>query len=301
MAGGCAAIRQGRVMSGPPTWRNLIEVHPAADLFPTMSQGEMEELAADIRVNGQRVGVTLWTPDTLEDILARQTRKKSQREPQKVFLLDGRNRLTALEMAYEAEVAEGAYDDDDDTGVDGVIRAALETDPRDGRDQSTATLLYSDDVDPHAYVVSANIRRRHLTAEQEREIIARLLKANPERSDRATARLVGTSPSTVGAIRREGEESGGVSKLDTRTDTTGRQQPARKPRPEPNSPKLNANAIKMPTQPQPAQHAKSEAAPGLPARDLLDDIESVEWQVEALMRAWDAAGPEARQQFLQWI
>src|SRR4051812_37145605 len=163
MAGGCAAIRQGRVMSGPPTWRNLIEVHPAADLFPTMSQGEMEELAADIRVNGQRVGVTLWTPDTLEDILARQTRKKSQREPQKVFLLDGRNRLTALEMAYEAEVAEGARDNvciDDEQGVDGVISAALDTDPRHCEPNS-ATLLYGD-VDPYAYVVSANIRRRHL-------------------------------------------------------------------------------------------------------------------------------------------
>src|SRR4051794_5993850 len=228
MAGGCAAIRQGRVMSGPPTWRNLIEVHPAADLFPTMSQGEMEELAADIRVNGQRVGVTLWTPDTLEDILARQTRKKSQREPQKVFLLDGRNRLTALEMAYEAEVAEGAYDDDDDTGVDGVIRAALETDPRDGRDQSTATLLYSDDVDPHAYVVSANIRRRHLTAEQKREIIARLLKANPERSDRATAQIANVDHKTVADVRAQVVATGEIPQLNKTVGADGKARPARK-------------------------------------------------------------------------
>ena len=33
--------------------------------------------------------------------------------------------------------------------------------------------------DPAAYVTSANVRRRHLTAEQKRELIAKLLKANP--------------------------------------------------------------------------------------------------------------------------
>ena len=42
-------------------------------------------------------------------------------------------------------------------------------------------------TDPYTYVISANIRRRHLTAEQKRELIAKLIKATPEKSDRAIA------------------------------------------------------------------------------------------------------------------
>src|SRR4051812_27568135 len=205
-AGPAAAPRcsQGdRTMTDPTTWRDRIEVHPAADMFPMMSDAELNDLAADVKANGQRVGVTLWTPETLEDICARRERKKS-RKPQKVYLLDGRNRLTALEMAYEDEIAEAERDNvciDDEYGVDGVISAALDTDPR-LREPNSATLLYGD-VDPYAYVVSANIRRRHLKAEQKRGIVAELLKANPERSDRATAKIANVDNKTVANVRTE--------------------------------------------------------------------------------------------------
>jgi ParB-like chromosome segregation protein Spo0J len=36
-----------------------------------------------------------------------------------------------------------------------------------------------------AYVLSQNLHRRHLTAEQKRDVIAELLKADPTKSDRA--------------------------------------------------------------------------------------------------------------------
>jgi hypothetical protein len=85
--------------------------------------------------------------------------------------------------------------------------------------------------DPVAYVISKNIHRRHLTAKKRREIIAALIKAKPEQSDRQVAETVKASPTTVGTVRAELEEAGDVSKLDTRTDTTGRQQPATKPGP----------------------------------------------------------------------
>lgn len=42
-------------------------------------------------------------------------------------------------------------------------------------------------------------------------------------------------------------------------------------------------------------------APQPPARDPLNDTETVERQVDALMRAWNAAGPEARERFLDRI
>jgi hypothetical protein len=84
--------------------------------------------------------------------------------------------------------------------------------------------------DPVGYVISANIHRRHLTAEQKRDLIAKLLKAKPERSDRQIAKQTKTSPTTVGTSRKKVEATGDVSKLDTRTDTRGRQQPSTKPK-----------------------------------------------------------------------
>jgi hypothetical protein len=42
--------------------------------------------------------------------------------------------------------------------------------------------------DPYAFVISANIRRRHLTAEQKRDLIAKVLKAQPRKSNRQIAK-----------------------------------------------------------------------------------------------------------------
>jgi hypothetical protein len=83
-------------------------------------------------------------------------------------------------------------------------------------------------VDPVDYVVGANLHRRHLTAEQKREIIAKLLKAQPEKSDRQIAETAKVSHHTVGAVRAKMEASGDVGKLPTRKDTKGRAQPAKK-------------------------------------------------------------------------
>jgi chaperonin cofactor prefoldin len=82
--------------------------------------------------------------------------------------------------------------------------------------------------DPVTWVISANIHRRHLTAEQKRELIARLLKADPEKSDRQIAGTVKASPTFVGKVRAEKEATGDVSTVDTRVDTKGRKQPAKK-------------------------------------------------------------------------
>src|SRR5262249_48331951 len=51
-------------------------------------------------------------------------------------------------------------------------------------------------TDPVAYVISANIKRRHLTTEQKRELIAKLIKAQPEKSSRQVAKVVGVSHTT---------------------------------------------------------------------------------------------------------
>jgi hypothetical protein len=82
--------------------------------------------------------------------------------------------------------------------------------------------------DPAAYVVSMNVARRHLTQEQKRELIAKLLEANPDRSDRRIAATTKTDHKTVGKVRRAKEARGEIPHVETKTDTTGRQQPSKR-------------------------------------------------------------------------
>lgn len=74
-----------------------------------------------------------------------------------------------------------------------------------------------------------NLHRRHLTGEQKRAALAASIKADPELSDRQHADRVGTSHPTASAVRRDLQAAGDVEKLATRTDSTGRQQPATRP------------------------------------------------------------------------
>jgi hypothetical protein len=164
-----------------------------------MSPDELRELGEDIVTNGVTSPIALWRADPKSPL----------------YLLDGRNRLDAIEMVTGRPVEVGAPSimAGEFLAIDGVTEL-------DGRK-----------VDPWAYAVSANIHRRHLTAEQKREVMAALIKAQPEKPDLQIAKAVKVSPTTVGTVRREMEAKGDVSKLETRTDTKGRQQPARKARP----------------------------------------------------------------------
>ena len=40
-------------------WRDLIQVHPAAKLFPLMSPEELQALGEDIRTNGLKMPIAL--------------------------------------------------------------------------------------------------------------------------------------------------------------------------------------------------------------------------------------------------
>ena len=79
--------------------------------------------------------------------------------------------------------------------------------------------------DPAAFVISANIHRRHLSAKQKSELIAKLLKANPEKSDRQIGNLIGADHKTVGAVRHEKEVTGEIPQLE---ETVGADGKARK-------------------------------------------------------------------------
>jgi hypothetical protein len=79
------------------------------------------------------------------------------------------------------------------------------------------------------YVHSRNVARRHLTpAEQEAQIRQKLTE-DPTRADRVIAREVGASPTTVGKKRREMEDAGQLSSVDSSVGADRKRRP-RKPR-----------------------------------------------------------------------
>lgn len=84
------------------------------------------------------------------------------------------------------------------------------------------------DEEKRTHARKLNMARRHLNAEQRRELIREQLRETPEKSDRQIARDLGVHQSTVGTQRKELEECGQVSKLDTSTGADGKQYP-RKP------------------------------------------------------------------------
>jgi hypothetical protein len=201
------------------SWRDVLPVHPAAELFPPMPPDELKALGQDIKETYQ-----LAQPIALLV------------EGKTCQLVDGRNRLDAMEqVGIEFEIRRDCRG-----------RWGLDVDGIESPDP--VILLHRDEVLP--YVVSANLHRRHLTTEKKREIVAALLKAKPERSNNATAKIAKVDDKTVGAVRAEMERRSEIPNVSTRTDSKGREQPASKPRklttkpPPVTKPSADAQAIR---------------------------------------------------------
>lgn len=199
------------------TWRDRIGVHPASDMFPEMSEAELIELGRDILANGLQHPIILYCEK------ARRHRRGYLVPDGEVVVLDGRNRLTAMELVG-IEVF-------DETG-----HLAPQVDYQDGHKGVRFTYgkwplnrdAWHPDVEPYFYALSANAHRRHLTREQKRDLVEKLLKANPERSDNATAKIAKVSDKTVASVRLDLEGRSEIPNAERRTDSAGRQQPARK-------------------------------------------------------------------------
>jgi ParB-like chromosome segregation protein Spo0J len=102
--------------------------------------------------------------------------------------------------------------------------------------------------DPASFVISRNIRRRHLTAEQKRGLITKLLKADPKKSDREIGRLTKADNKTVASVRAEQERREEIPHVSTRTDAKGRNQPATKPT---KRPEAAEQPVRKPPKPDP--------------------------------------------------
>jgi hypothetical protein len=83
-------------------------------------------------------------------------------------------------------------------------------------------------IDPVVYVISANIHRRHLNAEDRAKYLATLIARAPEKSDRQLGRETGVDHKTIAHARAKGEDVGSIPHVDKRIDTKGRKQPATK-------------------------------------------------------------------------
>jgi len=170
------------------------------------------------------------------------------------LLLDGINRLDALELLGE-EIA-----------IDN--RAIFEQLPAD--------------IDADAFVVSQNIHRRHLSAEQKRELIGKRLVADPSKSNLQIAREVRADDKTVASVRRELEARSEIPNVETRTDTRGRKQPAKVVTPTKKKPRLSR-----------WRSLQNKV------RDLEAENRRLQHQATPLIPAWDKASPEQRIEFLK--
>src|SRR5262245_44097003 len=165
-----------------------LKFHPIADIFPLMEGADFDALVEDIKAKGVLEMITLHEG----------------------MILDGRNR-------YRAAQAAGVR-------LEYFIFTELNVPCPSDRKPNKAER----DAAAIACVVSKNIRRLHYSTEQKRNAVAKLIMAQPEKPDLQIAKTAKVSPTTVGTVRREMEAKGDVSKLETRTDTKGRKQPAHK-------------------------------------------------------------------------
>jgi ParB-like chromosome segregation protein Spo0J len=121
-------------------WRDKYKVHPAADVFPMMSDDELAKLGEDIRANGLQSPLVFWWCEN----------GKRQR-----LLIDGRNRLEAMERA----------------GIELPRTIGV----RNGSHTVTAQNVI--DGDPVSHIISLNIHRRHLTKQERADLIVAVHKA----------------------------------------------------------------------------------------------------------------------------
>ena len=145
-------------------WREQYKVHPAAGVFPMMSDDELAKLGDDIKKNGQTIPILFWNGDGAGPVL-----------------IDGRNRLEAMERVGVTE-------------------------------HMTETFVCKD---PVTHIITLNIRRRHLTKQQQADLIVAAIKAG-EKLDQvepvsddalvlvegAIATAVEQNPNLRGRIRR---------------------------------------------------------------------------------------------------
>jgi hypothetical protein len=146
------------------SWRDMYPPHPCAEVFPMLGERAMEALVEDIKRNGQRLPIVLWCENlgskTWEEVerlpvdRERYVLRGPNEEAIRFFVLDGRHRLQARAVA----------------GLPIPFPPSKES-------RAKGIFIIKTDRDPARYVISANIRRRHLSKEQQATLIVKAIEA----------------------------------------------------------------------------------------------------------------------------
>jgi hypothetical protein len=199
-------------------WRDVLPIHPATELFPLMGEAELRELAVDIEANGLLERVTIIEQDGVP------------------CLLDGRNRLDALELLgreiFVSKYSEYALYKNPKRMTWEKRREAIAAD-RDCSVPSIEIFESGDTDNPFAFVLSKNVRRRHLTPEQKRPLIVELVKASAERSNALLAEWGDVDDHYISDIREELEATSEIPRFEKTIGKDGKARPARKAATEP--------------------------------------------------------------------
>ncbi|MBR0742276.1 hypothetical protein JQ581_35605 [Bradyrhizobium liaoningense] len=220
---------------GKLSWRDVLPIHPAAEVVPPMSEQELRDLGDDIQKNRLHEGVALFEGQ----------------------LLDGRNRLDAMELVGVSLL----------TG-DGKIN--WENIPHHNVSGK----------DPVSFVMSKNVQRRHLSAEQKQEAIAKLLILAPEKSNRQIAATLKVDHKTVAAVRARKQSTGEIPQLRERIGRDGRRR--RNPRGSP----ARRRVARQPAAVRVGATVDASQTPTVYAE---------------LTEAWRRASGQEREQFLKFI
>jgi hypothetical protein len=180
----------------PKNWREILTVHPAAELFPAVCEADQKEFEKDIDTHGIRVAPVLW--------------RETPASPWQ--LLDGRRRLDTAENLGWLSVRK--------KGI-GYKNILLKFDEITGGD-------------PYAIALSLNAHRRMLTREQKEALIDRLLDQRPDTSNVQIADAAKVSDKTVGARRaKKGTLGNSECRVDTRGGRTGpKPRPSKQSQPQ---------------------------------------------------------------------
>src|SRR5262245_16267798 len=163
------------------SWRDDLKIHPACEAFRLLSETDpaaLRALGEDIKKNGLTLPIVLWSDGKSSAVL-----------------LDGRNRLDAIEVAIGGPVIVGPPSlmaGKDFLACDKVI-------------------VLDRSIDPFDYVASANEHRRHSSPAERIESAEKLAKANPTMSARRIAKLANISPTTAVKAKTKVREAGDVS------------------------------------------------------------------------------------------
>jgi hypothetical protein len=200
-------------------------------------------------------------------------------------VIDGRNRLDALTLIGKLW---------DDTGNLKPDICSL---------VGSCPVHYGPNFDPYAYVISKNIHRRHLTTEQRRDLIAKLLKAKPETSNNQIAKQVKADDKTVAKVRAKLEATSDIPKLKKTKGADGKERPTKRKSAEitfakPCSPRRQRVFVQESFNSPEEAHGKFMTGDGILASIDIDHGEMVE---SALLLVKQMIADQRRQFFVELV